>query len=95
MGQSVVDLTKNYKNLIISRTLSKAYGLAGLRFGYALGDEGVIGQISAALLPWNLGTIAMWAGLAALEDTDGLVKRIHFNKVEIQRYVDLLRISRG
>ena len=43
----------------------KAYGLAGMRFGYALGDKEVIGQMSATLLPWNVGTIPMWAALAA------------------------------
>ncbi|MBC8496407.1 MAG: aminotransferase class I/II-fold pyridoxal phosphate-dependent enzyme, partial [Chloroflexi bacterium] len=65
LGMSQVDLIKKYKNVIVTRTLSKAYGLAGMRFGYALGHEDVIGQISAALLPWNVGTIIMWAALAA------------------------------
>jgi len=69
--------------LIVTRTLSKAYGLAGLRFGYALGDKDVIGQISAALLPWNVGTITMWAALAALEDTDALAQRVKFNNAEV------------
>ena len=55
LGMSQVDLTKKYKNVIITRTLSKAYGLAGLRFGYALGDKDVIGQISAALAPLECG----------------------------------------
>jgi histidinol-phosphate aminotransferase len=95
LGRSAVDLTKKYKNLIISRTLSKAYGLAGLRFGYALGHKDVIGQISAALLPWNVGTIPMWAGLAALDDTEGLAERIEFNKCEIQRYENSLKDIAG
>ncbi|HLE52545.1 MAG TPA: histidinol-phosphate transaminase [Anaerolineales bacterium] len=79
LGKSQVGLTKKYKNVIITRTLSKAYGLAGVRFGYALGDKDVIGQISGTLLPWNVSTIAMWAGLAALEDTEGLKFRVDFN----------------
>ena len=37
LGMSQVGLTKKYKNVIITRTLSKAYGLAGMRFGYATG----------------------------------------------------------
>src|SRR4030066_2271316 len=64
LGLSQVALTKTYKNVIVTRTLSKAYGLAGLRFGYAMGDMDVIGQISAALLPWNVGTIPLWAAVA-------------------------------
>ncbi|HEY5669510.1 MAG TPA: histidinol-phosphate transaminase, partial [Anaerolineales bacterium] len=83
LGMSQVGLTKKYKNVIITRTLSKAYGLAGLRFGYALGDKSVIGQISAALLPWNVGTIPMWAALAALEDTEALEYRVKFNNSEV------------
>ena len=84
LEKSQVGLTTEFKNVIVTRTLSKAYGLAGMRFGYALGDKDVIGQISAALLPWNVGTIPMWAAFAALEDTDGLQKRIEFNNSQIQ-----------
>ena len=83
MGMSQVKLTKQYKNVIVTRTLSKAYGLAGMRFGYALGDKDVIGQISGALLPWNVGTIPMWAALAALEDTEALEYRVKYNNEEV------------
>jgi histidinol-phosphate aminotransferase len=83
LGMSQVELTKKYKNVLVTRTLSKAYGLAGLRFGYALGASEVIGQISGALLPWNVGTIPMWAALAALEDEEGLRVRVEFNNREV------------
>jgi len=83
LGMSQVNLTKKYKNVLITRTLSKAYGLAGMRFGYALGDKDVIGQISGALLPWNVGTIPMWAALAALEDTEALNFRVKYNNSEV------------
>src|SRR4030066_26901 len=85
-----VELTKKYKNVLITRTLSKAYGLAGLRFGYALGDKDVIGQISAALLPWNVGTIPMWAALVALEDTEALEYRVKFNNTEVDYITESL-----
>ncbi len=80
---SQVQLTKKYANVLITRTLSKAYGLAGMRFGYALGNTDVIGQISAALLPWNVGTIPMWAALAAFEDKKALEERVKFNNREV------------
>jgi histidinol-phosphate aminotransferase len=83
LKMSQVGLTKKYKNVLVTRTLSKAYGLAGLRFGYAMGDKDVIGQISAALIPWNVGTIPMWAALAALEDTEGLAMRVKFNNEQL------------
>lgn len=83
LQMSQVQLTKKYNNVLITRTLSKAYGLAGMRFGYALGDKDVIGQISAALIPWNVSTIAMWAALAAIEDKEGLEERVRFNNSEV------------
>ena len=83
LGMSQVHLTKKYQNVIITRTLSKAYGLAGIRFGYALGDKEVISQISAALIPWNVSTITMWAGLAAIEEPDALQERVEFNNHEV------------
>jgi len=84
LGKSQVKLTKKYKNVIITRTLSKAYGLAGMRFGYALGHKDVIMQIAATLIPWNVSTIAMWAALAALEDGAGLQERVEFNNQEVE-----------
>lgn len=83
LGMSQVGLIEKYKNVLVTRTLSKAYGLAGLRLGYALGHKDVIGQISAALLPWNVGTIPMWAALAAFEDTEALAERVQFNNSEV------------
>jgi len=83
-GRSHVGLVKKYPNVIVTRTLSKAYGLAGMRFGYALGNKDVIAQISAMLIPWNVGTIPMWAARAALEDTEGLKKRVEFNNRELE-----------
>ncbi len=83
LQMSKTPLIKKYKNVIITRTISKAYGLAGMRFGYALGDKDVIGQISAALLPWNVGTIPMWAALAAFEDREALDMRVRFNNSEV------------
>lgn len=95
LQKSQVGLVKTYKNVIVTRTLSKAYGLAGLRFGYALGDKEVIGQISAALLPWNVGTVPMWAALAALEDTEGLQNRVAFNNSEVEFIQGSLRDVAG
>jgi histidinol-phosphate aminotransferase len=83
LGKSQVGLIKKYSNVLITRTLSKAYGLAGLRFGYALGDKEVIGQIAATLIPWNVGTIPMWAALTAFEDVEALKERVDHNNSEV------------
>jgi histidinol-phosphate aminotransferase len=84
LGKSQVQLTKKYKNVMITRTTSKAYGLAGMRFGYVLSNKELIARLSAALIPWNVGTIPMWAALAAFDDTEGLQKRVEFNNSEIK-----------
>ena len=84
LDMSNVDLVNKYPNVLITRTMSKAYGPAGLRFGYALGHKDVIAQISGALLPWNVGTIPMWAGMAGFEDQEALKQRVEFNNDQVR-----------
>ena len=90
LDMSNVDLVNKYPNVLITRTMSKAYGLAGLRFGYALGHKDVIAQISGALLPWNVGTIPMWAGMAGFEDQEALKQRVEFNNDQVRCYEQAL-----
>jgi histidinol-phosphate aminotransferase len=91
LGKSQVKLIEKYPNVMVTRTLSKAYGLAGLRFGYMLAVKEVIGQIAATLIPWNVGTIPMWAALASLEDTEGLNERVKFNNTQIRYFEEELK----
>lgn len=86
LEKSQAKLIGKYENVFVTRTLSKAYGLAGLRFGYLLSNKAVIDRISATLIPWNVGTIPMWAALAALEDTEGLQERVKFINEQV-RYI--------
>jgi histidinol-phosphate aminotransferase len=95
LGMSQVQLTKKYKNVLITRTLSKAYGLAGMRFGYTIADKEVIDQIAGSLLPWNVGTIPMWAALAAFEDTEGLAERVKFNNNAVDFITESLSVIPG
>ena len=61
---------KEFPNLIISRTFSKAYGLASLRVGYALGDAQVMDMLNRVRQPFNVNSMAQAAALAAIQDTD-------------------------
>jgi histidinol-phosphate aminotransferase len=95
LEMSNVDLVNQYPNVLITRTMSKAYGLAGLRFGYALGHKDVIAQIAGALLPWNVGTITMWAGMAGFEDQEALKQRVEFNNDQVRCYEEALADVKG
>ena len=82
LKKSLSRLIKKFKNVIVTRTMSKAYGLAGLRFGYLLADKEVAMKIAATLLPWNVGTITMWAALTALEDQKVWLKESNLTMIK-------------
>lgn len=61
-------LLKRHRNLVITRTFSKAYGLAGLRLGYAISDPQITAVIQKIHLPFAANIVAMHAACAALDD---------------------------
>jgi histidinol-phosphate aminotransferase len=61
---------KRHPNLVVTRTFSKAYGLAGLRVGYALAQPGVADVMNRVRQPFNVNSIALAAAAAALEDME-------------------------
>jgi histidinol-phosphate aminotransferase len=61
---------KEFPNLIISRTLSKAYGLAGLRVGFGLASPEIIALMNRVRQPFNVNHLAMVAAVAALDDDE-------------------------
>jgi histidinol-phosphate aminotransferase len=65
---SLSALAVSHPNWIAVRTFSKAYGLAGVRLGYAIGNEELIARLSLAQDPYPVSTLAIAAGLAALDD---------------------------
>lgn len=62
------------KNIMVLRTFSKAYGLAGLRIGYGIAHEEVIGTLNHVRQPFNANAMAQAAALAALDDDAHLAK---------------------
>lgn len=59
---------KKYPNLLLTRTFSKVYGLAGLRVGYAVGSAGVADLMNRVRQPFNVNSISLAAAAAALDD---------------------------
>jgi len=75
-------------NLIVSRTFSKAYGLAGLRVGYGLADAGVADMLNRVRQPFNVNSIAQAAALAALEDEDYVAESARLNREGLVQLMD-------
>ncbi len=67
-------LVKHFPNLMVTRTLSKAYGLAALRVGFAVCSPEVAGMLNRVRQPFNVNALAQAAAIAALDDTDYLVR---------------------
>lgn len=63
-----VALLKKFKNLFVTRTFSKMYGLAGLRIGYGIGSEELVDILNRVREPFNVNSLAQVAALACLKD---------------------------
>lgn len=68
-------LAREYPNVVVLRTFSKAYGLAGLRVGYAVGDPEVITALGKVYVPFTVSTVAQAAAIASLQADDELMAR--------------------
>lgn len=80
-----VDLVRSGRNLVVLRTFSKVYGLAGLRIGYGLGPAGLLDEINKIRGPFNTSGVAQAAALAALEDNEHVRRSIEANKEGLAR----------
>lgn len=71
---------RQYPNLLVSRTLSKAYGLAGLRIGFGIAQPAITDLLNRIRQPFNVNTLAQAAAVAALNDTAFLEKSAKLNE---------------
>lgn len=74
-----------FPNLLIARTFSKAYGLAGLRVGFGLAHADVIGMLNRVRQPFNVSSVAQVAAVAALGDTAHLQRSVALNSAGMQQ----------
>ncbi|WP_036659712.1 histidinol-phosphate transaminase [Paenisporosarcina sp. HGH0030] len=81
-----VDLLKDHGNVIILRTFSKAYGLAGFRVGYAVAQKELIARLDPVREPFNNTVISQGAALTALQDTAFLKECIIKNELGKQQF---------
>jgi histidinol-phosphate aminotransferase len=78
-------LDYDLNNLIVLRTLSKAYGLAGLRMGFAVAQEYLINELYKVKLPFEPNYLAQVAAIAALDDEEFLQRTVSLNKLSLKR----------
>ena len=81
----VSGLEYDFDNLIVIRSLSKAYGLAGLRIGYAVAREYLIRELYKVKLPFEPNSLAQVAAIAALEDEEFLQNTVRLNTLSLYK----------
>lgn len=82
---------KEGRNVVVLRTFSKAYGLAGLRVGYGIAPEAVCSMLHKARAPFNLHVLAQEAALAALEDQEHVRRTVGNNTQGMRFYEQAFR----
>ncbi|THF65777.1 histidinol-phosphate transaminase [Pseudothauera nasutitermitis] len=81
----------HYPNLLVSRTFSKAYGLAGLRVGYGIAHPDVADLMNRVRQPFNVSSVALAAAEAALGDEEFLAQTARINERGMMQITDALR----
>lgn len=82
---------QDFPNLIVTRTFSKAYGLAGLRVGYGLSHPDVADLLNRVRQPFNVNSMALAAAKAALDDADFILRAVEVNRAGMSQLVSGFR----
>ncbi len=88
---SALDLLSRHRNLVVTRTMSKAFALAGARLGYLAADPAVCDAIRVVRLPYHLSAVTQATALAALRHGPELLSRVADLRAERDATVDWLR----
>lgn len=82
---------KQFDNLVISRTFSKAYGLAGVRVGFCFAHPEIANLMNRVRQPFNVGSLGLVGALAALEDTEFVQRAYALNRAGMLQLTDGFR----
>lgn len=85
---NALDWLADHPNLIVTRTFSKAYGLAGVRVGYAVSSAAVADVLNRIRQPFNVNLLALEAARVALTDDDYLQRSVSLNRAGLQQLTD-------
>jgi len=83
-----IEWLSEFDNLVVTRTFSKAYGLASLRLGYSVSNPSICGLMNRVRQPFNVNSMALAAGIAVLEDHEYLNKAIAVNQAGMQQLIE-------
>ena len=86
-----VELYRDRPNVAVLRTFSKAYGLAGLRIGFAIAHEPIAAALRTTAVPFGVNSLAQVAAIQSLRSEDALLERVDALVKERERVVDGLR----
>lgn len=84
-GDSIINELDSFPNLVVLQTLSKAFGLAGIRLGFALASEEIISYMMKVKAPYNVNKLTSQAALRAFQNTDIVRKKIKTIVAERER----------
>ncbi len=90
LEETVIDAIMRYPQLIVLRTFSKSFGLAGLRCGYAIGQEDIIEDINRVKSPYNLSSYSQKAAIAVLKEIDYYTEQVAVLIKERERVANVL-----
>lgn len=82
---------ERFPNLLVSRTFSKAYGMAGLRVGYGIGSPAVVDLLNRVRQPFNVNSVALAAAAAALDDEEFLARSAEVNRRGMEQLTTAFR----
>jgi histidinol-phosphate aminotransferase len=88
---AIEEYAKRGRRVLVLRTFSKIYGLAGLRVGYAIGPHGVCAAMAKVRRPFDITTPAQVAALASLDDPEEIMRRRALNRDGLARLAATLR----
>ena len=88
--ESVVDEIENYDNLIVVKTMSKAFSMAGIRTGYLIANEELVKTIEKVRPPYNLNSISALLATKALKQKDKMLSYVENLKVEREKIYEKL-----
>ncbi|WP_203361897.1 histidinol-phosphate transaminase [Bacillus sp. REN10] len=83
---NALDIIQSYSNVLVTRTFSKAYGLASFRVGYGFGSEEMIQRLEPVREPFNVNTLAQGAAAAALSDQQFIDTCREENRKGLERF---------